>query len=364
MKLGMVQGGNKTRGVPGAFSAASPEIRERSDRIFRADSVFLSNLINYEPNFFEGESIMWKRRKFYSGAAIHTYQNTVDGAVIFYTLYDFLAYITRLRTNARKYGITVLGVCPMFDHTHLLTLQRTLEQLSRFIGRTTSEFVKEYNADCGRKGLLFNARFGSSAKRTDKAKRTCIAYLANNAPEKKLVARCEEYRWNLIAYAASDHPYSEKIVLRHASRKLRMDLKQVDACLERDEPLHYKHLRRLFRGLSRKEREQLTDYILSRYSPVDYDLLLSFYGSYRTMLEAINANNGNEYDIKEEYNVESHKAYREMLRKVAARGGEIKAVITLPFEQKLELTGILLCETSASPEQVRKFLHLKKASRS
>lgn len=303
---------------------------------------------------------MQKKRRFSPGSAIHIYQRTLDGAFIFYTLYDFLAYITRLSVNARKHGITVLLICPMFDHIHILTLQKTLEQLCRFVGRTTSEFVLDYNKDCGRKGPLFNPRFGSSAKRIDKDKRTCIAYLANNAPEKKLVARCEDYRWNLIAYAASDHPYSEKIVLREASRQLRSNLKQVDNCLGRQEPLGYKHLKRMFRGLSRKEREQLTDYILSRYSPVDYELLIRFYGSYRNMLLAINANNGHEYDIKEEYNVDSHEAYKEMLRRLSALGGEIKDVITMPFEKKIALAGELLSGTSATLEQVRKFLHLKK----
>lgn len=306
---------------------------------------------------------MWKKRKFHSGAAIHSYQNTLDGAVIFYTLYDLLAYITILSVNARKYGVTVLLICPMFDHIHIFSMQRTVEQLCRFIGRTSSEFVLAYNRDCGREGPLFNPHFGSSAKKIDKEKRSCIAYIANNAPEKKLVARCEQYRWNLIAYAESDHPYSEKIVLREASRQLRSDLKQVDGCLRRGKPLGYKHLKRMFRGLSRKEREQLIDYILSRYSPIDYDLLISFYGSCRNMLLAINANNGHEYDIKEEYNVDSHEAYREMLRKVAARSREIKDVLTLPFEQKIALTGELLCGTSATPEQVRKFLQFKKAPR-
>ena len=304
---------------------------------------------------------MQKKRKFNPSAAIHIYQKTLDGAVIFYTLYDLLAYITRLSVNARKYGITVLLICPMFDHIHILTLQKTLDQLCRFVGRTTSEFVLAYNEDCGRKGPLFSPRFGSSIKKIDKEKRACIAYLANNAPEKKWVARCEDYRWNLIAYATCDHPYSDKIVLRKASRQLRSNLNQVDRCLEREEPLGYKHLKRMFRGLARKEREQLIDYILSRYSPIDYDLLISFYGNYRNMLVAINANNGHEYEIKEEYNVDSHEAYKEMLRKVAAHGGEIKDVLTMSFGQKIALTGELLCETTATPEQVRKFLHLKKA---
>lgn len=57
--------------------------------------------------------------------------------------------------------------------------------------------------------------------------------------------------------------------------------------------------RRLLSGLDKDARNQVTDYIITRYSVIRYDLLEACYGSYENMITAINSNAGCEYDINE-----------------------------------------------------------------
>ena len=59
-------------------------------------------------------------RVFKAGALHHIYQRTYDGYLIFYSVRDFLVFFTLLCTTARKYKITVLGLCLMYDHIHVL----------------------------------------------------------------------------------------------------------------------------------------------------------------------------------------------------------------------------------------------------
>ena len=59
-----------------------------------------------------------KTRKVYPGQVHHVCQQTVGGVVVFYTLSDYLVYFTIFCTVARRYGLKVLALCPMVDHTH------------------------------------------------------------------------------------------------------------------------------------------------------------------------------------------------------------------------------------------------------
>ena len=103
-------------------------------------------------------------RKFFSYAVNHIYQNTKDGINIFYSVEDYLVYFTIFSNSMAKYGITVYGLCLMYDHIHALLSVREQSSLYKSVGETTSRFVKEYNIEYSRKGPLFNSPFGSAVQ--------------------------------------------------------------------------------------------------------------------------------------------------------------------------------------------------------
>ena len=127
-----------------------------------------------------------RRRRFLEDEVHHIYQRTINRFNIFYDLEDYLVYYTIFSIAARQYEVTILGLCLMFDHIHMLIKSDARVRMSEFVRQVTCMFAREQNNEVGRKGSLFQARFGSAPKKGLKLLRTAIAYLFNNPVEKRL----------------------------------------------------------------------------------------------------------------------------------------------------------------------------------
>lgn len=293
----------------------------------------------------------------------HTYQRSVSGFNIFYEVEDYIVYYTVFSVMARRYGVNVYGLCLMIDHIHSLTSASSHGVFSGFMSNVTIQFVKEYNRYHNRVGPLFSESFGSAPKAGLKLLRTAIAYLFNNPVERLLCKRAQEYRWNFLAYAASDNPFSDPLVLKKASRRLRRALKEVDGAVKRNEYMTYVQLKRMFVGMDAREKNQLIDYIIVRYNIIRYeDLTTKCYDGYENMLVAINSNAGSEYEIHELRYGRSDAEYRYLYKYVHEKGfKDAGEVISLPADAKFKLMVDMMNETSVSKLQICKFLHLKVA---
>ena len=299
-------------------------------------------------------------RKFPVDTFQHIYQQAINRFVIFFSMEDRLVYYTIFSVMARNYGITVLALTLMFDHVHFLIQAVGREIYAKFIGVMTSTFVMAYNRDSGRKGRLFRKAYGNSAKRRDKDIRTCVAYNYNNSVEKKLFTRAEQDRWNLLAYIGSPYPFSKPIDKETASKKL---LRSMDAATQfhrRNAYLDYPVVRKLFDGLDDTEREQLLDFIITLYLPIDKEKLLSYYKSYDDMVLAINSNTGSEYDLDEVYDPESHQCFERMLNVVhhSSFSDNPRSILLAPAAKRWQIAEALMSRTGATLNQVKRFLHL------
>lgn len=300
------------------------------------------------------------RRKIPQDTFQHIYQRSVKQFIIFYSMEDRLVYFTIFAVLARTYGIIVLALALMFDHIHSLIKAPDGKAYARFIGVTTLTFALAYNRDSGRKGALFEKAYSNAPKRRDKDVRTCIAYNYNNSVEKKLFARAEEDRWNFLAYIDNPHPFSEPIDKKKASKKL---IRSMDAATRyhmRNEYLDYPIVRALFDGLRADEHEQLLDFIISLYLPIDRERLLGFYNSYEDMVIAINSNTGSEYDINEFFDPESHQDFAKMLEIVgrSSFADAPRSIILAPVAKRRQIADTLLRLTGGSRNHVKRFLHL------
>lgn len=303
------------------------------------------------------------KRKFIKEQMNHTYQRSVSGFNIFYEVEDYLVYYTIFSVMSRRYGMVVYGLCLMIDHIHTLTSTSSCKTFSKFMSNVAIQFVKEYNRYHNRVGPLFSECFGSAPKAGLKLLRTAIAYLFNNPVERLLCKRAQEYRWNFLAYAASDNPFSDPLVLKKASRRLRRALKEVDGTLKRNEYMTYVQLKRMFVGMDAREKNQLIDYIIVRYNIIRYDdLTTKCYDGYENMLMAINSNAGSEYEVQELRYGRSDAEYRYLYKYVHEKGfKDAGEVISLPSDSKFKLMVDMMNETSVSKLQICKFLHLKVA---
>lgn len=298
------------------------------------------------------------KRHFTPDGIMHIYQRSISGYNLFYSTDDFIVFYTIVAVKARTYGITLLGLCLMIDHVHMLLSATSLAELSRFISSCTSVFVREFNARSGRSGPLFESSYGSAIKQELKKIRSAIAYLFNNPVEKMLCSKAEEYRWNFLAYHISSTPFSKPI--KSPSRKLRRSIKIVNESLTKGQYLKYALIDNLYRDLDREESDYLTDYIISTCFPFDTSIT-DYFKSYENMVLAINSNTGSEYEISEKHYCKSDSQYREIIIFLKRNGiTNVKDCITMPIDRKIFYARAIKDATSASYTQIRKFLHLPK----
>lgn len=304
----------------------------------------------------------YKKRRFISGEGMHVYQRSVYGQMIFYDLEDFLVFYMIFSVYARLYDVRVLELCIMPNHTHVLLFSDAQEELSGFIRRYTSVFVREYNDDIGRKGALFHKSFGSAPKKGGKSIRSTIVYIGNNPVEKELTLTAEKYKWNFLAYIKRVLS-GQTVPLRKLSHKLQKAFKYVNRAHEGSRYLTYEQLRRLMKDFDAYEREMLTDHIIMTYFPFDIEALMSFYPSYEDMIVAMHSTSGKEYDIKEMYTPEPDTVYRKMIKVLKDNGiveadGQVRKITVLPADDKYKIAHLLKEKTGAHINQICGFLHL------
>ena len=116
----------------------------------------------------------------------------------------------------------------------------------------------------------------------------------------------------------------------------------------------------MFGRLSKEECNQLTDYIIAKYSIIDYQTAISFYGSYEKMITAIHSNTGSEYEIKERNTGKRDDVYSKITSILMNTGRfkDIHDVLSLNAEKKIELFSYLLGKTEATPHQIAKYLRV------
>lgn len=301
-----------------------------------------------------------KSRKFYPGILNHCYQRSADGGVLFYTYSDHLVYFTEYCMAAREYDIQVLSLCQMPDHVHDAVRTARKESLSQFKRKVNTGFSRKRNAFFGTDGPVLKSHFGSAPKYGDKHARTNLIYIGNNPVERRLVKKAEEYRWNYLAYAQSDNPFSEKLVVRKATWPLQRAIREVKTLFKSGRPIGYATLQRLFSALDRKETLQLVDFIVSTYNCIDYAAAFRFFGSAEEMLSAMHATTGNEYDLNEVFVGKTDAPYARMTSLLLKHGfvQDIHDILRLGMDAQFELFRWLLPRTDAPAEQIAHFLHM------
>ncbi|MBO5635766.1 MAG: transposase [Bacteroidales bacterium] len=301
------------------------------------------------------------RRIFYNNRGVaHIYQRGLNMSVMFYSVKDVLVFYTLLYKYKNKHGIRVLGVVCMYNHYHVLIIARSQATISRFMCEFESAYSREFNKSVGIKGPLIKRAYGLSNKYEVKKQRDGAAYLYNNPVEKQLSVRAVDYRWNFLAYAKSDHPFSNKLILRKASVQMRRCLQEIDAIIKLGSFINYDFLKKWFQVLSRNEINQLIDYIIIKFKVVDYDELIRLYGSYEKMLIAFDSNTGSEHDFKEEYSEKSYKPYISLMAKLTNELGfkDPKEVLKLDQMERMKLCERLVRSYRAPRFIAETLLHL------
>ena len=272
-----------------------------------------------------------RKRAFQRDIVIHCYQRTADGGLLFYTYSDYLVWFTHVCLAARRYHVTILAACPMPDHIHLSVKAASAHSLSEFEQRWTGDYAREYNSFCGTEGSVFSSPFGSAVKIGDKKARSNIVYVGNNPVERRLAERAEDYR-----------------------------VKFVETQFKASKPLKHCQLKRLFRPLSYEESQQLTDFIISTYSVIDYEETIRFFGSYDNMLVAMHSTTGSEHDLNEVFIGKTDEHFVKMVAIIMRelKLDDIHEILTYDMEKKYELFQLIRKHSPALSADIARFLHM------
>lgn len=289
---------------------------------------------------------------------LHFYIKTLKGG-IFYKIEDMILYFTIYSCRLRELkDIKVIGFTLMFNHIHSLELSKYAKTLGTLHKLSERDFSREYNAEYGISGHLFDRPYGFAAKRIAKKVRECETYIANNPVAGKLCNEPCEYRWNLLAYYNNDNPYS-KVINRHSiSKAMRESINTVDIYSGRNKHLNYASQRRIFQGLNKEERLQITDYIISKYNFLDYDETIKLFGSYEKALTTFQANAGAEYELPDDN--DDYSIYRKMsgIMKKLGYSVDCKTISTLSDRDIRRISQVFFERLNAANFQICKFLRL------
>ena len=290
------------------------------------------------------------------GCPHHVYWRGDGGRVIFYSVEDCLCFFTLYSCLARKYGILVRGFCMMPNHIHTNEQAPCSQSFISFHGVLNSRFTVLYNREHDRSGPLFESPFGFAAKTVGKRVRDNLCYIANNPVVGNLAGDIDSYRWNLLAYNCSDHPFSEKIALSRASRKLRRAVEKVRYFRARNLPLDYVRISQIFGELNSWDRNRLSDYVVAQYNFLDYDAMASFYG--KTFKQAIlSFRSGSEHDIPEDF--ENYGNYQQMILIARNEGISLSKCNFRKIDEGLLARLVCIFRSRGFPErQIERFLHL------
>ena len=222
-------------------------------------------------------------------------------------------------------------------------------------------YARSFNERCHRTGCLFDTPFGSVPKFSAKKARTNLIYVWNNPVERQLANKAEDYRWTFMAYAVSDHPFSQKLVVRDSRWPMQKAIKEVREWSKTGKPMIYNQLKRLFGQLTPEESHQLIDFIITSYNVIDYKAAIQYFNSYEDMLSAVHSTTGSEYDLNEVFIGKTDAYYSKMTSVIIRemKPGDIHDIIALPKDQKYEVFLLLRKHTFAMADQIAKYLHLK-----
>lgn len=302
-----------------------------------------------------------KRGIIKEGDVVHIYQLSADKGIIFYELKDFLVFYTILSCLARVHHIRVAGLCIMLNHIHIALVNVTKSEVSDFMRDLKSFFALEYNLRYSRKGPLWQDDYGSAIKRSSKDIRSFAAYLYNNPVEKHSCAAAEQYRWNFLSYAIDSNPFSSKVKLSNARNRYRKAIRLVNYYASHSIPLKYDFLNKLFCNLTHEESLALTDHIICRYMCIDFNVFLSQYDDFASMIDAFKVTVGKEYDINEHQDKFTYREFKQLYTVCTYMGytGKGRTYFTMKDEEKAVLFKKLKTITKVSDYSIRHYIHYR-----
>jgi REP-associated tyrosine transposase len=113
----------------------------------------------------------------------------------FLTDLDYRAYLVRLATYRKRYGVSLYAYCLMPNHVHLL-VQTSEPPLSKFMQGLQQSYTQRFNRVHGKVGHLFQGRYAAIVCDRDAYLVTLIRYIHLNPVRARLVEQPDAYPYS------------------------------------------------------------------------------------------------------------------------------------------------------------------------
>jgi putative transposase len=146
----------------------------------------------------------------------HVYSHSVRSTELFCDDVDRLLFIEELAAMAARFAWTVIEVCLMTTHYHLI-VETEDESLALGMHRLKFRYACRFNSRYRMRGHVFEARYSSVRIRDDAHLVAAYAYVARNPVEAGVCKFAEDWPWS--SFAALIHQ-TESFTFVDASRVL------------------------------------------------------------------------------------------------------------------------------------------------
>ena len=117
---------------------------------------------------------------------------------VFFCDSDRELYLRLLREHAGRFGVEVVGWCPMTNHMHLVAIPAGKDSLAKAVGRTDYRYTQTLNRARGGTGQLWQNRF-FSCPLDEGHTWQALCYVDRNPVRAGLVREARRYYWSSAA---------------------------------------------------------------------------------------------------------------------------------------------------------------------
>ena len=153
------------------------------------------------------------------GVPQHIVQRGNNRAPCFFSIDDYLRYLTDLRDAAERNSIAIHAYVLMTNHVHLLCTPEAPHGISHMMQDLGRKYVRYINKTYRRSGTLWEGRYKASLVDTEAYLLTCMRYIELNPVRAKMVSHPGEYQWSSYHHNAAGkddpllkrHPLYQKL---------------------------------------------------------------------------------------------------------------------------------------------------------
>jgi REP-associated tyrosine transposase len=144
-------------------------------------------------------------RSYEPGAIYHLTAHGIDERPLFRDDVDRQAFVIRLTRAVRTHRWRCFAICLMDTHYHLV-LSTYNGVVSPGMRELNGGHSRAFNARHGRRGALFESRYGERVVRDDQHLLDTVVYVALNPVRAGMVGRPEDWAWSTYRQLVGQHP--------------------------------------------------------------------------------------------------------------------------------------------------------------